>query len=195
MTQSPASAGPLPQRNASALDGRATALVNPASGLANDYLNLFNEIVMLIEQLPSMPELMADLLAWKPTSYNDYFNRSSLPGRQSAIEAYGLLDAKFRHDFEETVSELDRIATGAVASIRRHHRIKGDGDREGLAVACERFGSNLRAVLTRATNIVNHGSKEADENAQKRADRLIAVRMHAKKDVDDFYSAPRFVSD
>ncbi len=31
---------------------RAEAIVNPASGLANDYLNLFNEIVMLIEQLP-----------------------------------------------------------------------------------------------------------------------------------------------
>ena len=35
---------------------RAEALVNPASGLANDYLNLFNEIVMLVEQLPTMPE-------------------------------------------------------------------------------------------------------------------------------------------
>src|ERR1700759_5053507 len=41
----------------SAREKRAEALVNPASGLANDYLNLFNEIVMLIEQLPTMPEL------------------------------------------------------------------------------------------------------------------------------------------
>ncbi len=41
----------------------AEELVNPASGIANDYLNLFNEIVMLIEQLPTMPELFDDIKA------------------------------------------------------------------------------------------------------------------------------------
>ena len=66
----------------------ADDLVNPASGIANDYLNLFNEIVMLIEQLPTMPELIDDIKAWKPTSYEDYFIHSPLPGRESAIEAY-----------------------------------------------------------------------------------------------------------
>jgi hypothetical protein len=195
MTESPATAGPPAAKTSAKLDSRATALVNPASGLANDYLNLFNEIVMLIEQLPSMPELMADLLAWKPTTYNDYFARSTLPGRQSAIEAYSQLDARFRHDFEEVVAELDRIATGAVAFIRRHHRVKGDSDPEGLAASCERFGSNLRTVLTRATNIVNHGVSEADESAQRRADRLIAIRVHAMKATEEFYANPRFGSD
>src|ERR1700686_5113082 len=65
------------------LESRAAALVNPASGLANDYLNLFNEIVMVIEQLPEMPELIDDLLAWRPTTYIEYFTRSVLPGRHS----------------------------------------------------------------------------------------------------------------
>jgi hypothetical protein len=46
-----------------------------------------NEIVMLIEQLPSMPELIDDIFAWRPTSYQDYFTRSVLPGRGSALEA------------------------------------------------------------------------------------------------------------
>jgi hypothetical protein len=191
--------GPAPARTAAQPsplgDDHATALVNPASGLANDYLNLFNEIVMVIEQLPTMPELMADLLAWKPTSYDDYFARSPLPGRESALDAYRQLDGKFRHEFEQTVAELDRVATGAAAAIRRLHRLKGDSDPEALAASCERFGTHLRAVLTRATNLVNHGAAEADESAQRRADRLLAVRLHAIKEVEDFYARPRFESE
>ncbi len=66
------------------LQARAEAIVNPASGLANDYLNLFNEIVMLIEQLPQMPELIDDILRWRPVSYQSYFANSVLPGRASA---------------------------------------------------------------------------------------------------------------
>jgi hypothetical protein len=42
---------------------QSKTLVNPVSGLANDYLNLFNELVMMLEQIPQMPELLQDLLA------------------------------------------------------------------------------------------------------------------------------------
>lgn len=174
------------------IDHRAAALVNPASGLANDYLNLFNEVVMLIEQLPNMAELMSDLQVWKPISYNDYFQNSPLPGKESALDAYRSLDAKFRRDFEEIVAELDRIATGAVASLRRHHRVKGDSDPEGLAAACERFGSALRDVLQRATNLVNYGSSKPEESAQTRADRLLAVRMQLLKEGDALHAQPQF---
>jgi hypothetical protein len=161
------------------LELRASALVNPASGLANDYLNLFNEIVMLIEQLPEMPELIHDLLAWRPTSYQDYFTRSILPGRHSALDAYAELDTRFRQKFELIVAELDRMATGSVALIRRHLRKKGMSDPEGLGELCARAGAAIRNVLERATATVNEGVAKASESAQRRADRLIAVRMHA----------------
>ena len=64
---------------------QSKTLVNPVSGLANDYLNLFNELVMMLEQIPQMPELLQDLLAWKPVSYQDYFRDSKLPGRHCAL--------------------------------------------------------------------------------------------------------------
>ncbi len=50
-------------------------LTHPVSGLANDYLNLFNELVMMLEQLPQMPELLEELYAWRPTSYQGLFPR------------------------------------------------------------------------------------------------------------------------
>jgi hypothetical protein len=167
----------------SSLESRAAVLVNPASGLANDYLNLFNEIVMLIEQLPEMPELIDDLLAWRPTSYQEYFDRSILPGRHSALDAYAELDAGFRQKFEAIVAELDRMATGSVALIRRHLHKKGRAEPEVLAELCAKAGTVMRNVLQRASTTVNHGVAEAGESAQRRADRLLAVRMHAIKDM------------
>jgi hypothetical protein len=156
------------------LKTRAAALVNPASGLANDYLNLFNEIVMLIEQLPSMPELIEDIFAWRPTSYQDYFTRSILPGRGSALEAYAALSQTFRRDFEGIVEELDRMAVGAIAAIRRHHKTKGNAEPYTLAGLCTRSGEKMREVLDRATKLVNYGPGDGGgEAAQIVADRLL----------------------
>lgn len=153
---------------------RAEALVNPTSGLANDYLNLFNEIVMLIESLPTMPDLFEDIQRWHPTSYRDYFRRSILPGRGSAIEAYDRLDARFRRNFENVVAELDRRATGAVAIVRKQFRTKGGADSAEFAMTCERAGASIREVLDQATSLVNHGEIIANDAVQKRTDELMA---------------------
>ena len=157
---------------------RAEAIVNPASGLANDYLNLFNEIVMLIEQLPTMPELIEDILRWRPVTYQDYFAHSILPGRISALEAYAALDRNFRRDFEAVVADLDRRAVGAVAAIRRHYKATGVVSPESMADMCERAGKTLREVLLKATGLVNHGShRAARESEQERADRLLYGKL------------------
>ncbi len=174
------------------LEARAASLVNPASGLANDYLNIYNEVVMLVETLPNMPEAMEDILNWRPTTYQDYFSKSILPGSKNALENYSKLDADFRKSFEDVVAELDRCATGSVVAIRRHNRQKGDNDPAGLEQICARAGATLREILQRASNIVDHGQQQAEEVAQRRADRLLMVRIQAIKDVQDFYSRPRF---
>ena len=151
---------------------RAEALVNPASGLANDYLNLFNEIVMLVEQLPNMPELFDDIRRWRPVAYREYFRRSILPGRGSALDAYDSLDLRFRQSFETVVADLDRRATGAVAAVRKQY--KNETDPEALALLCERAGQSIREVLDMATMIVNHGEVVSGDHVQKRTDLLMA---------------------
>ncbi len=158
---------------ASARARRAEMLVNPASGLANDYLNLFNEIVMLIESLPSMPEFFDDIQRWHPTSYREYFRRSILPGRGSAIDNYDRLDARFKRDFEAVVAELDRRSTGAVAAVRRQFKIR-DQDPEALAAACERAGANIRETLDKAVSLVNHGAIIEGDIVQARMDKLMS---------------------
>lgn len=156
---------------------RAEAIVNPASGLANDYLNLFNEIVMLIEQLPVMPELIDDILKWRPVSYQTYFANSVLAGRVSALEAYNALDAGFRRDFEAVVADLDQRAVGAVVAIRRQHKKQGGNSSQAMAELCARAGETMREVLVTASDLVNHGRRLPRETAQQRADRLLYNNM------------------
>ncbi len=165
-----------PRQSSTSVQSRAEAIVNPASGLANDYLNLFNEIVMLIEQLPVMPELIDDILRWRPVSYQSYFAKSILPGRASALEAYAALDAGFRRDFEAVVADLDRRAVGAVAAIRRLHKA-GSGASPATAELCIRAGEAMREVLLKATDLVNHGTRMSRETEQQRADRLLYGNM------------------
>jgi hypothetical protein len=172
------------------LEKRAAELVNPDSGLANDYLNVFNELVMLVEQLPVMPELIDDILAWRPISYKDYFAKSMLPGRQQALDNYERLSPDVRREFEGIVADLDRCATGSVAAIRLALRRK-DPDPTPLANLCAKASAAMHGILTRATNLVNHGASKAAENAQLRADRLLAVRIQALRDVKDFANRRR----
>ena len=162
----------LHQEATTARARRAAALVNPASGLANDYLNLFNEIVMLVEQLPDVPDLIEDIMAWRPKSYLDYFQSSILPGRESALDSYNNLDRRFRRTFEAVVEELDRRATGSVAVVRRKFKSQDDAG-ESLAVVCERAGANIREVLDKATMLVNHGTITTYDAVQERADTIM----------------------
>ncbi|MDB5508977.1 MAG: uncharacterized protein JWL93_1446 [Hyphomicrobiales bacterium] len=161
------------------LQSRAQDLVNPLTGLANDYLNHFNELVMIIEQLPAMPDLAGDLLAWRPVSYDDYFAVSPLPGRHAARKAYDQLDNTTRRKLEDLVAELDRLATGGVAAIRRH--LKVDNHHDDLAAVCEKTSAGLRAILDRVSHLINVGTDQVSEQAQQRADRLLAVRLHAMR--------------
>ncbi|MGA8171604.1 MAG: hypothetical protein WB816_12350 [Methylocystis sp.] len=137
---------------------QSKTLVNPVSGLANDYLNLFNELVMMLEQIPQMPELLEDLLAWKPVSYQEYFRRSQLPGRHSALGAYEQLNPMFRRRFETFVAELDLIALASVASVRRQFRDGAPKDMERAANTCHRSAEKMRIILIRASRLVNYAN-------------------------------------
>ena len=157
-------------------------LVHPETGLANDYLNIFNELVMLVEQLPSMPEFMGDVLAWAPIGYVEYFQQSSLPGSQRALEVYRQLNPAFRGEFEASVAEIDKAATKVLAELQGHASKFGEDHPAELELICLTASAQLRALLNKAATIVNHGQQEALESAQRRADRLLAARIKGFRD-------------
>ncbi|MCI0467367.1 MAG: hypothetical protein L0Y57_10250, partial [Beijerinckiaceae bacterium] len=116
----------------------------------------FNQMVELIERLPSTPELIGDLLTWQPTSYQDYFAASAMPGRASAADVYAALNRCVRERFEGVVDDLDRKALGAVAVIRRHYKTHGEARPDIMTEICARAGTHLRDALGKANALVGH---------------------------------------
>jgi hypothetical protein len=165
----------------SSLDAQASALVNPESGIANDYLNHFNEILLMIENLPVLlPEMVDDLLQWKPASYTEYFEKSPLPGSREALRIYGGLDPNFRTDFESMVELLDGIVLASIVVISEHRLQDGSIDPDAIAEVCEQYSADLRVVLDRTADLVNHGYAPPLERPQHMADRILAGHSQQK---------------
>jgi hypothetical protein len=135
--------------------------------LATDYLNHVNEIIMLIEMIPDMPEMLDEAKAWQPKSYVEHFADSSCPFRELAIELYPHVPARFKTPFETTIAQLDdliaralRLADDAVAK----HNPRMLRDRIGIAL------EPMRRLVDVAGGII-HGSEKA--LSQDEIDRLV----------------------
>lgn len=87
----------------------AAANINPESFLATDYLNHFNEIVMLMEMIPDMPDLLEEAMEWSPKSYRQHFEESGFQAKDLAVEAYMLAPGVFKEPFENTCGEMQSI--------------------------------------------------------------------------------------
>lgn len=83
------------------------ANINPESYLATDYLNHYNEIVMLMEMLPDMPDLLEDCAAWAPKSYKQHFLDSSFLAKDLAIEAFARAPQPVQQAFHARTNQLD----------------------------------------------------------------------------------------
>jgi hypothetical protein len=154
----------------------AANLINPVSDLANDYLNHFNEVLLLIENLPVLlPEMVDELLTWQPASYRTYFERSPLPGGHAAIALYDNLDAPFRELFESRIAAVNALALAATDIIRAQQRMAGELQPQDIEILCERMSVALRGALAHAADLVNHGRRCAVETPQTLADRLMAT--------------------
>jgi hypothetical protein len=159
------------------LEAQAAALVNPASGIANDYLNHFNEALLLIENLPALlPEMVDEILAWRPVGYREYFTNSPLPGSVATLEIYDTLDEDFRKDFETMITLLDGIILNSVEIIKASRRPDGTLEADEVSDVCEELSANLRRVLDRTADLVNHGYAPPLERAQNMADRILNTK-------------------
>jgi hypothetical protein len=91
--------------------------INGSSLLATDYLNHFNEVVMLLEMAPDMPEILEDAREWQPLSYCQHFAQSTFSDRELAIWAYENAPLDVIRPFEQLVLRVDREIKGAIDNI------------------------------------------------------------------------------
>jgi len=137
--------------------------------LATDYLNHFNEIVMLLEMVPDMPDMIEDCKEWAPKSYQEHFRESAFSDRELAIEAYEHVPAKFRQPFEETIEHLNTIVGHAISQLET---IVETGDDELLRVTAGAVTTSLQKFMDVASGII-HGS--AKTMSQDEIDAALAL--------------------
>lgn len=153
---------------------QASNLVNPSSGIANDFLNQYNEVLLLVENLPVLlPEMVDELLAWKRKSYEEYFTTSPLPGGDIAIKIYGMLDAGFKNRFETQIAKINKVADKAIEVIGERNRLSQELTAEEVETFCKQISKTMREEMESAARLVNYGLALAPETSQALADRLM----------------------
>jgi hypothetical protein len=135
--------------------------INSDTLMATDYLNHFNEVVMLLEMLPDMPDCLEDLRDWRPKSYPAHFRDSVFSDRDLAIEAYGLVPPEFLMPFVQVVENLDSAIIGAV-----EHAAKAidDGGDERLATVVAGAMPGIQSLLDMASAIINGAVVSLDQD-------------------------------
>jgi hypothetical protein len=135
------------------------AHINPVTGLCSDYLNHFNEAIMLLEMLPSVPECREDFLHWRPLSYREHFAASHFKGRAAAIAAYDAADPNLRDCLGALADTMTAILLAAGAALRSEIAPETAGR---LAAQASAF---LKPLVARAGAIIN-GDTDFGDDAQ-----------------------------
>jgi hypothetical protein len=127
----------------------AEANINPATGLASDYLNHFNEAIMMLDLLSSMPDCIDDLIEWQPMSYREHFLTSSQKHRELVLAAYSSAEPQARRQLDEIVEAMNAtmIATRAALELNISPEV--------LTALAREAASNLKPLVARAGAVIN----------------------------------------
>ncbi|MEM1284636.1 MAG: hypothetical protein AAGH43_04560 [Pseudomonadota bacterium] len=161
----------------------SAANINATSFLATDYLNHFNEVVMLIEMVPDMPDMIEDILCWEPCSYADHFRQSVFADKDLAIAAYEAAPTAVRKGFEAVVADLNReiedvqiTLSGVDQSAPMDPAL---ADQVMMAIV-----QNVRPAIDRASGIINAVDKCLDGPVQADGD---DATVRAQDAVDELF--------
>jgi hypothetical protein len=130
----------------------AAANINPLTGLSTDYLNHFNEAVMVLEMLPSMPECAEDLAGWRPLTYREHFSQSHLHAADLVIAAYEHAAPQARAPFDALCEAMK------VMIVAAQGRIGTDAGAPEIAAFAGETAAALKPLIARASAII-HGSE------------------------------------
>ena len=95
----------------------ASANINQESLLATDYFIYFNEVEMITETLPDMPDFVKDVKAWEPKSYKQHFQDSTFSEKELAVAAYDCVSTPYLVAFEGATSRAASLAKGSIPEL------------------------------------------------------------------------------
>ena len=134
--------------------------IDPLTLLATDYLNHFNEIVMLLELIPDMPECLEDAEEWQPKSYQDHFRDSQFRDKALAVEAYEHVPLCYKEPFDDIVSQMNRMVPVGLQRIRE---FLSSGESERLRFVCSEVSQRIQKMIDIASAIIHGSTKRLDQ--------------------------------
>ena len=138
-------------------DALRAANINPATGLATDYLNHFNEVMMLMEMLPDMPDCAEDVLDWAPADYAEHFTSSSFKDKELAVLAWQAVPHHVRAHLVTVVLQIE-------AEVERAQEIlRGEPDDKALRAVAELATDCIKPLIVAASGAI-HGQVEGEED-------------------------------
>ena len=135
--------------------------INETTLLATDYLNHFNEIIMVLELVPDMPECLEEAREWAPKSYQEHFRDSAFTDKDLAILAYENAPEAYKVPFDRTVDQMNRLVEQGLQEIASHVEA---GTESALRGAVEILSQGLRDLIDGASAII-HGHKQTVHQA------------------------------
>ena len=135
--------------------------INEVTLLATDYLNHFNEIIMLIELLPDMPDMFEEVKAWEPKSYEQHFLDSCFTEKELAIEAYRGAPERFRVPFDRAVEHMNSIVIEALKTLEAAVEAE---NMAVIAATAERVTERLRRFIDVASGIIHGDDRTMDQD-------------------------------
>jgi hypothetical protein len=130
----------------------ASANINQESLLATDYLNHFNEVAMIMEMLPDMPDFVEDVKAWEPKSYKQHFQDSTFSEKELAVAAYDCVPTPYLVAFE---GATNRAASLLKRSIPELETIIQTGERERIEVVTKDICTKIEELMSMMRSIIN----------------------------------------
>ena len=135
------------------------ANIHPETRLATDYLNHFNEAIMLLELIPSMPDCMEDVIGWQPRSYEEHFRASNYRDKELVLVAFQHVPTEVLARFHAVIDQMNQLMTAAIDSLK----VVGPGP--ATAIVAEEAGLILKRLAARATGIMNAATETEEDLA------------------------------
>lgn len=130
--------------------------INEETLLATDYLNHFNEVVMMIDMLPDMPDCLDMVKDWEPKTYQDHFRDSTIADKDLAVEAYDHVPPLHKMAFEDTIAKVD---LAIFETIGVAEEALATGDMEFFSFKVGESAQNIHRLTERLSAIV-HGTAD-----------------------------------
>ena len=158
--------------------------INTQTLLSTDYLNHFNELIMMLEMVPDMPDMFEEAKSWIPKTYQEHFKDSVFTHKDLAIFAYEHSPQEYRIPLDETIVTLNaKIKEG----LSKLEILIEHGEADLLRIESTSLSLHFQELMDRASAIINGVEVEEMETGEIIHDDEAEANVMGQNAIDDMF--------